>query len=120
MFKNCPDCNVPVLHNHKYGCDSERCPSCGGQAMMCLETRNNRDFCTKTGEYVDKKDLIPWTGESFGVRECREYNLYCYWDEANKKWIQCDKNHPQAMNDLNTLLKTCTWNKKLKRFVKDE
>jgi hypothetical protein len=31
----CHDCNAPVGGLHHPGCDMERCPACGGQAIAC-------------------------------------------------------------------------------------
>lgn len=31
----CHDCNVTAGQYHHSGCDWERCPICGGQAMCC-------------------------------------------------------------------------------------
>jgi hypothetical protein len=33
--KNCHDCNCPPAAYHHVGCDVERCPRCGGQAISC-------------------------------------------------------------------------------------
>ena len=52
MKDHCPDCGAPVGEKHKDGCDIERCPHCGGQALGCV------------GFEFDKKmpeDTAPWT-----------------------------------------------------------
>lgn len=33
--RNCRDCNAPSGGFHHPGCDTERCPDCGGQAISC-------------------------------------------------------------------------------------
>lgn len=31
----CGDCGAVTGHFHHWGCDCERCPSCGGQLISC-------------------------------------------------------------------------------------
>lgn len=33
--QRCHDCNATFGHMHHVGCDSERCPKCGGQLITC-------------------------------------------------------------------------------------
>ena len=33
--ERCHDCNAAYGHHHHPGCDSETCPKCGGQLLMC-------------------------------------------------------------------------------------
>lgn len=33
--ERCDDCGVKPGGVHHFGCDMERCPSCGGQLIMC-------------------------------------------------------------------------------------
>ncbi len=33
--EHCHDCRVKVGEYHHPGCDAERCPKCGGQAIGC-------------------------------------------------------------------------------------
>jgi len=40
----CSDCATPPGHFHHPGCDIERCPKCGGQAISCgCQTQEESD-----------------------------------------------------------------------------
>jgi hypothetical protein len=54
----CPDCHVSVGQRHERGCDIERCPYCGRQAITC--------FCEDSANGVPDNDRLPWTGDWTG------------------------------------------------------
>ena len=110
-MKNCPDCGAKPGEFHIDGCDVERCPKCGEQLLGC-------------GCEVDDSELMPWTGEWPGVKECEELGLFAYFDASKNRgngegWIKCSKGqHPEAVHDLNTLYSDYKWDPKLKKHVR--
>ena len=116
---NCHDCGAKTGENHKPGCDTERCPACGGQAMMCLTTSPccGKIVASCCEEVIEENELIPWTGIWPGVEECREFGWYSKM-VAGKGWVECDKDDPEASENLNRLHVDAVWSRKEKRFVK--
>lgn len=47
---SCGDCNVSTGQFHHPGCDVERCPACGGQAISCE--------CSWEGDEDDDDDVV--------------------------------------------------------------
>lgn len=101
-MNNCPDCGVKPDEIHENGCDVERCPDCGGQYISC--------DCTSTD------NRLPWTGIWPGVEECREFGWYSKFI-SGLGWVSCDKEDPNAHENLNRLYVDAVWSKKLKRFI---
>ena len=103
--KICHDCGVKPGEIHLTGCDVERCPACGRQALSCE--------CSD--EEINKYSRLPWTGEWPGVSECREFGWYARLVEG-RGWVRCEKNDEGASEDLNRLYVEAEWNPKLGRF----
>lgn len=104
IVERCPDCGVAIGHNHGPGCAVERCPMCGRQYIGCDHL------------LTDSDNLLPWTGIWPGVEECREYGFWCKWSD-NRGWVPCDADDPDASEDLNQLIMTCTWDQSQRRYV---
>lgn len=47
--------------------------------------------------------LSIWTGESPGAAMARFLDLWTRWDERKTRWIPCDREHPDAVEDLNAI-----------------
>jgi primosomal protein N' len=106
--KTCPDCGVNPGELHEDNCDVARCKNCGWQLLF-------HDNC-------DDPENTTWTGEWPGVAECKEFDLWSYFGPP---WIVCKADHPQAVEDLNTLLVMAVkgeviWDRGKERFVKPQ
>lgn len=115
---NCPDCGAEPGETHG-ACGIERCRLCGGQAISCRcysvesDDGDTRDMTPDEAKEVDEmveKDggRLPWDGEWPGVKECREFGLWCKWvaiESGAKRtgWVRCDADDPEATEDLNRL-----------------
>jgi hypothetical protein len=136
---NCGDCGAKPGELHMHGCDVERCPRCGHQAIGCgciyevcgmdrekLE-KDHPDIYNNgpTDEMYAKWDSewekrrMPWTGEWPGVAECQEYGFYAYLIPY-VGWPACATKdaHLEATEDLTRLVTTCRWDQEKQRFVK--
>lgn len=134
-FDTCPDCAAQIGLLHESGCDVERCPRCGFQAIGCgciyevcgmnpdtLE-RDHPDIYNNgpTEAMLEKWDetwgqrRMPWTGLWPGDAECLDYGFACYWGPP---WIPCSPDHPKATPDLNRLVVECRWDQEKQKFVR--
>lgn len=140
-MRNCGDCGAKPGEFHDLGCDVERCAICGGQLIGCgcvyeangitawsLEETHPEVFNSGPTEAmwavfdaeVEKLGgRLPWTGEFPGSDACREFDFWCFWDETSRRWVRCDRSHPQAIEDLNHLVVFAHWDKIGRRWVRN-
>lgn len=113
----CFDCGVSPGQLHRPGCDIEKCPRCGGQAISCgcinEVCGEDDDYSKWDAEWGGRR--MPWTGEWPGNAECHEYGFWCRWD-GSRGWVTCSKDTPGAREDLNRLVTEGRWNVERQRF----
>lgn len=134
-MKQCHDCGAKPGEYHKRGCDVERCPMCGGQAISCdciyevngmdvdtMETLHPKIYSEgPTAEMFAKFDQEwgakrqIWSGEWPGVAECREMGLWCRMTEHG--WTPCAPDDPEAREDLNRLHTVTQWDQTQQKWV---
>lgn len=103
----CGDCGVAIGEPHAAYCDVARCLWTGRQRIQCTGVgAEGRHDC---GRQV-------WTGLWPGAAECREYGLYARL-VPGQGWIPCSPDHPDAMEDLNTLFTKARWDRNSARWV---
>ena len=87
-MKTCPDCGARVGEKHKDGCDVERCPHCGGQALGCL------------GFDPNDPHRQAWDGQWPGETDCERLGFFVNGD--------------RSLPDINRLFAECDWSTTLR------
>ena len=90
IYKTCPDCNAALGEKHEDGCDVERCPHCGGQALGCV------------GFNPNDPRREPWTGKWPGEADCERFGFFVTGD--------------RSLPDINRLFAECIWNAERQRW----
>lgn len=136
--KRCPECGVSPTQRHQPGCDIERCPRCGGQAISCdcIYEVNSMDPETleekhpaiyKQGptpamiEAWEKEwgcRYLPWTGTYPGLAECQEFGWFARLLPGG--WKPCSEHDDGATHDLNRLSRSAIWDAVTQCWVKRE
>jgi len=139
MTRRCGDCGVQPGQLHQPGCDVERCPRCGFQAISCdciyevcgidpgtLERTHPDVYAngptgqmhqTWDAEWAGRRML--WTGDYPGCAESREFGWYAKL-VPGKGWVACGPDDPDATEDLNRLYREAVWDVERQRFVLPE
>lgn len=101
---HCPDCGASIGEQHNDWCDVERCPDCGFHALSC----------SCEGDFIHER--LKWDGYWPGIKECQEF---CWYSKMvpGRGWVQCDKDDPEAREDLNRLYEDAEWDAEQGRFV---
>jgi hypothetical protein len=73
-MKTCPDCGARVGEKHKDGCDVERCPHCGGQALGCI------------GFDPNDPRRQPWDGKWPGEADCERLGFFVNGDRSPARY----------------------------------
>jgi hypothetical protein len=90
QFAHCPDCGVAIGDKHKNGCDVERCPHCGGQALGC------------SGFELSDPRREAWTGRWPGEADAERLGFFIAGD--------------RSLPDINRLFAECAWNPERQRW----
>lgn len=101
VYKNCPNCEVPIGETHEGFCGVSRCKNHGFQRISCPMPGG----CAPT----------KFSGYWPGVEEAIERGWYYYVDEE-KGLIHCDSNHEDALPDVDRVIVELSWNSESEKF----
>lgn len=131
-----PDCGTKIGSLHSVGCDVEICPRCGGQAIGCLciydvngmdstsleedtldiyENGPTEAMCAKWDNEWGKR-RIAWDGYWPGKLDAALLGFWCKM-VPGKGWVTCEKDDPEATEDLNRLVMKTDWDADTQRHV---
>ena len=122
---NCPGCGVEPNRLHKFPCQLEQCPYCGGQMIGCI-CYDHVVMLTLTQNIAAIKnipqndDRVPWNGLTPGTKECRDLDWYTKSNDNGKSWVECESNEEGAREDLMRFFTHAKWDRETKRFIVDE
>jgi hypothetical protein len=104
-FEICPDCSVAIGETHLSGCDITRCKAHGVQLFKChLMEESNACVPTKFDGFFP------------GTQEATERGWYVC-QNIDKKWENCDSDHPEASPDINRVMKELIWDSQLEKYI---
>ena len=104
-FDLCPNCSVGIGELHSEECDIGRCKLHGTQLLNCIFAHES-DACAPT----------IFSGYYPGAQEALERGWFSYLDQ-NKKWQSCDSTHPEALLDINRVIRELKWNSESEKYV---
>lgn len=117
--EKCTGCGVSIGVDHTENCDHARCAATGAQRWCCDYAwyYDEHDNAYKNEHHDCGEDI--YDGYYPGVLACQKYDLWCYWgpDYGERGWVVCDKDHPGAREDLNTLYSKYEWSPTQKTWV---
>lgn len=138
-LRSCNQCGVEPGAFHGRGCSVERCSLCGVQRIMCncvyvlngIDPETMEDTHPEIYERGPTDEMYapydaeverlggrrPWSGEYPDCDACREFDLWCRWIDG-RGWIACEKEHPDATENLNRLHLVAEWDRVARKWVR--
>lgn len=145
--KPCGGCGTKPGKTHEPGCDWERCPLCGGQAIVCpciyevtlgegaYDTLEfdypkiyvggpTEEMCEQFDAHIEANGgRMIYDGYYAGTKLAVEQGWYVRWGKKRPgrpnggPWIECTSAHPDATPDLNKAAARGRWDREQRRRV---